>query len=234
MRICKIQPPKSPCFPAGTYSGFSIWTSQAGTCLVFPEPRLLNFSNYRKNVSLPFIVSSESRSLKAWTHCPGTYQVLWSLIQHGKFGASCAADAAFFSESPFWSCTLWYCRWAEGRWAYRLILQALLPLVAITYIKEWKQSLSPQLSPSLCRGLGGDFLLPHPWERACGAGGACSPCPRRLSCCCSLHVPHRTGAAQHPPRVLLARGICPEKQRPVPCCSAWIALYHHCHLWMCR
>lgn len=67
MRICKIQPPKSPCFPAGTYAGVSIGTSQAGTCLVFPKPQLLNFSKCRKNVSLPFTASSESRR-KVWRH----------------------------------------------------------------------------------------------------------------------------------------------------------------------
>ena len=67
MWICKIQPPKSPCFPTGMYAGFSIWTSQAGTCLVFPEPQLLNFSKYRKNVGLPFTASSES-TWKVWRH----------------------------------------------------------------------------------------------------------------------------------------------------------------------
>lgn len=61
MQIFEIQPPKSPCFPAGTYVRFSVWTSEAGMCLVFPQPQLLNFSKYRKNVSLPFTASSDSR-----------------------------------------------------------------------------------------------------------------------------------------------------------------------------
>lgn len=61
--------------------------------------------------------------------------------------------------------------------------------MAITYLKEWNQSLSLQLPPSLCGGLGWDFLLPPPWERVHGAGRWLHPaCPASPAAPC----PHPT------------------------------------------
>lgn len=113
-------------------------------------------------------------------------------------------------------------RVGRERLAYRLIYRLMLPVVAITCLAEWKQSLALQLPSSLCGGLGRRFLLPSPWERAGGAGGGCSPCPGGLSHC-SLHTPPAGCAAP-------TKGSPPLASRvPFPA-----AVCHHCHLGVCR
>lgn len=227
MQIGKIQPPKSLCFPAGTCASFSIWAFQAGMWLVFPEPQLLKFSKYRRNVSLSFTAPSEGRG-KGWRHEELT-KSCWAWFRLESLGLILPLmELSSVSPFPFTleSHTL-VLRVGRERLVYRLIYRLMLPSVAITCLAEWKQSLALQLPSSLCGGLGRRFLLPFPWERAGGAGGGCSPCPGGLSHC-SLHTPPHWVCSSH-------QGLSsPGQQSPLPRCSAWTAVCHHCHLGVCR
>lgn len=151
MQIFEIRPPKSPCFPDGTYVGFSVWTSEAGMCLVFPEPQLLNFSKYRKNVSLPFTASSDSRIRFS----------SYELIVQELIKSSCAwfsLESLGLALLPMQLCSVspfpfilelhsLVLQVGREKMNIQVIYRLLLPLVAITYLKQRKQSLHFHITP---------------------------------------------------------------------------------------